>query len=146
LVLKPEHIIARIKELDTVVEELSHYKELTLEDLKNSLSKRWTVERGLIAGANLIFDIADHILASKFHLYPETYEDSLRLLFENGVISKELFTKIDGLGGFRNILVHDYLGIDLNEEYNNFQKALIVFKEFAMEILLTNFISGDKTL
>ncbi|MBI5192836.1 MAG: hypothetical protein HZA08_05280 [Nitrospirae bacterium] len=57
MVFKPEHIIARLKELDTVVEELSHYKDLTIEDLKNSLSKRWTVERGLIAGANLIFDM-----------------------------------------------------------------------------------------
>lgn len=144
MVFKPEHIIARLKELDTVVAELSHYKDLTVEDLKSSLSKRWPVERGLIAGANLIFDIADHILASKFHIYPETYEDSLRLLYENAVVSKELFSKIEGLGGFRNILVHDYLGIDLNEEYQNFQKALIVFKEFAREILLTNFISKEE--
>ncbi len=144
MVFKPEHIITRIKELDTVVEELSHYKDLTIEDLKNSLSKRWTVERGLIAGANLIFDIADHILASKFHIYPETYEDSLRLLHENAVISKALFVKIEGLGGFRNILVHDYLGIDLNEEHQNFQKALIVFKEFAKEIISTNFISKEE--
>lgn len=135
MVFKPENIIARLKELDTVIEELSRYREVTIEELRLSLSKRWTIERGLIAGANLIFDIADHILASKFHIYPETYEDSLRFLYEKGVITKELFKRIEGLGGFRNILVHEYINIDINEEYQNFQKSLQVFKEFGKEIL-----------
>lgn len=135
MVFKPEIITERLKELDTVMEELSIYKEVTVEDLRESLSKRWIIERGLIAAANIIFDIADHILASRFHIYPETYEDSLRLLYEKDVITKDLFEKIEGLGGFRNILVHEYLGIDINEEYQNFQKALKVFKEFGKEIL-----------
>jgi uncharacterized protein YutE (UPF0331/DUF86 family) len=141
LIFKPENIIARLKELDTITEELSTYKEITVEALRSSLSKRWAVERGLIAGANLIFDIADHILASKFHIYPETYEDSLRLIHEKGIITSDLFEKMKGLGGFRNVLVHEYLGIDLNEEYQNFQKALIVFRKFAREILSSHIMS-----
>jgi len=40
------------------------------------------------------------------------------------------------LGGFRNILVHGYLGIDISEEYQNFQKAPKVFRDYAKEILL----------
>lgn len=142
MVFKQEGIIERLKELDTVIEELSLHKDLTVEDIKTSLSKRWIIERGLIAGANLIFDIADHILASKFHIYAETYEDSLRLLYEKGIITKELFEKIEGLGGFRNILVHEYLGIDIDEEYKNFQKAIVVFKEFGKEILSSHIMKG----
>jgi uncharacterized protein YutE (UPF0331/DUF86 family) len=46
-----------------------------------------------------------------------------------------------GLGGFRNVLVHEYLGIDINEEYQNFQKALIVFRKFAKEILSSHIMS-----
>lgn len=41
-----------------------------------------------------------------------------------------------GLGGFRNILIHRYLGIDPVEVFENFQKSLEVFPEFAQEILL----------
>jgi len=140
LVFKPEIIQERLKELDTVTEELSLYKEITQEDLDASLSKRWVIERGLIAAANIVFDIADHILASRFHVYPETYEDSLHLLREKGVISKNLFEKIEGFGGFRNILVHEYLGIDINEVHRNYKKSPAIFKEFAREIL--SFMEG----
>lgn len=135
MVFKPKVISERLKELDTVTAELSTYKNITIKELRSSLSRRWIIERGLIAAANIIFDIADHILASKFHIYPETYEDSLRLLYEKKIITKKLFNKIEGLGGFKNILVHDYLCIDISEEYRNFQKALKVFKEFGKQIL-----------
>lgn len=140
MVFKTEGIIERLKELDVIMEELSLYKEITVEDLRASLSKRWIIERGLIVASNIIFDIADHTLASRFHTYPETYEHSLQLLYEKNIITKDLFEKIEGLGGFRNILVHESLGIDINEEYQNFQKALKVFKEFGKEIL--HFLEG----
>ncbi len=133
---RTETIATALKELDRVTEELAKHRGVTLEELEASLSRRWTIERGLIAGANLVFDTADHILSSRFHVYPETYEDSLRLLRDNSVISEELYGSIKGLGGFRNILVHEYLGIDMAEEYRNFQKALKVFRDFAREILI----------
>jgi lambda repressor-like predicted transcriptional regulator len=51
LVFKPDTITERLKELDTIIEELSLHKEVTVEDLKASLSKRWIIERGLIAAS-----------------------------------------------------------------------------------------------
>jgi len=144
LVFKPEAIIKRLKELDTVSEELSKYRGIALQELKASLSKRWIIERGLIAGANLIFDIADHILTSMFHIYPDTYEDSLKFLYEKGIMSGSLYEKVKGLGGFRNILVHEYLGIDIEEEYRNFQKAVEIFREFSREILLSDIMNKGK--
>jgi uncharacterized protein YutE (UPF0331/DUF86 family) len=39
------------------------------------------------------------------------------------------------LDGFRNILVHRYLGINPDEVFDNFQKGLVVFPAFAQEIL-----------
>ena len=43
--------------------------------------------------------------------------------------------QIKGLDGFRNILVHRYLGINPDEVFDNFQKGLVVFPAFAQEIL-----------
>lgn len=51
-------LFEREKELDTIVVELSRYKDVTESQLASSLSLRWTVERGLIAAANMVFDIA----------------------------------------------------------------------------------------
>lgn len=135
MVLRPESIKERLKELDEILQELSTYREIEQESLYKDLSQRWIIERGLIAAAAIIFDIADHILAGHFGTYVETYEESLESLRDTRVISADLHAQIKGLGGFRNILVHSYLGIDPGQVFENFQKALVVFPLFAQEIL-----------
>jgi uncharacterized protein YutE (UPF0331/DUF86 family) len=124
----------RLKELDVIHRELYKYNDTSLDTLRRDTSKRWIVERGLIAGASVIFDVADHILSEEFRAYPESYEESLKGLFENRVISEELYLQIRGLGGFRNVLIHSYTGIDPDLVFENFLKALIIFPRFAKEI------------
>ena len=135
MVLKREIILERLKELDTVLEELSRYRSKSPEELGASLSVRWAVERGLIASANLLFDVADHILGGHFSVYPTSYEESLECLQSKGVIPRDLYQKLKGLGGFRNILVHDYLRIELGEVQRNLIKAFEAFPAFSKEIL-----------
>lgn len=134
MVIKKELIVEKLKQLDTIIQELIKYQGRTTYEMAKSLSLRWTIERGLIAAANLVFDIADHILSGKFGIYPETFEDSLRLLKENQVISPEIYLKLKGLGGFRNILVYEYLKIDMAELSNNFKKAFEIFPIYSQEI------------
>lgn len=136
MVLKREAVEERLKELDKVLQELSKYRDLPWERFEADLSQQWIIERGLIAAASIIFDIADHILAGQFGLYAETYEEGLELLYGRRVLSGPLFQRIKGLGGFRNILVHRYLGIDPREVYDNFHKGLKVFPDFAQETLV----------
>ena len=115
--------------------ELSKYKNAKIEELALYLSKRWIIERGLIAGASIIFDVADHILSEEFGFYSESYEDSLRGLFEKDVISQDLYQQINGLGGLRNILINRYTGIDSDLVFENFHKSLLVFPRFTSEVL-----------
>jgi len=136
MVLRREAIEERLKELDRILQELSKYGGITGEAFRQDLSQRWIIERGLLASASVIFDIADHILASHFGLYAETYEQSLKALRDKGVISEGLYGEIRGLGGFRNILIHRYLGIDLQEVFENFRRGLRVFPRFGQEILV----------
>jgi uncharacterized protein YutE (UPF0331/DUF86 family) len=135
MVLRRAAIEQRLKELDEILQELDKYRELDPEALRESLSQRWIVERGLIAAASVILEVPDHILVGHFGTYVETYEDSLQALQDKGVISAQLYNQIRGLGGFRNILVHRYLDIDSGEVFDNFQKALFVFPAFAQGIL-----------
>ena len=94
------------------------------------------MERGLIAAASLILDIADHILMGHFGFYANSYEESLLGLRDKGVISSDLFDQIKGLGGLRNILVHMYQEIDPALVADSFRKGLHAFPHFAQEILL----------
>lgn len=125
----------RLKELDQILQELVKYRALSPDAYRADLSKRWIIERGLIAAASMIFDIADHILSGQFGYYGESYEGSLEALCDKNVISRELYDQMKGLGGFRNILIHSYIDIDAIEVFENFQKALNVFPRFAQEIV-----------
>jgi len=80
-------------------------------------------------------DVSDHILSEVFDFYAESYEESLKGLFEKGVISEELYKQIRGLGGFRNIQIHRYTGIDPDLVFENFHRGLKVFPRFAGEVL-----------
>ncbi len=133
--LRHEAIEGRLKELDEILAELRKHQEITTEEMQESLSQRWVVERGLIAASTVLLDIADHILAGHFGVYAETYEESLASLEAKGVISEEVYGRIKGLGGFRNILVHRYLDIDPREVQQHLKKGLDVFPRFAQEIL-----------
>ena len=135
MVVKIETITERLKYLDTVLQELSKYQTIKLDVFYKDLSQQWIIERGLIAAAAVIFDIADHILSGHFAYYANSYQDSLLVLQEKEVISNNLYQALKGLGGFRNILVHRYLDIDPQETFEGFQKALIQFPLFAQEIL-----------
>ena len=134
MVLKQEIVLERLKQIDTSLEELSLYQHKSPEDIGASLSLRWTVERGLIALANLVFDVADHVLSGHFGIYSDTYEETLVQLRDKDIISEDLYQRIKGLGGFRNILVHDYLKVDLAEIQRNLVKAFEVFPAFSSEI------------
>jgi uncharacterized protein YutE (UPF0331/DUF86 family) len=135
MVFKKSIIEARLKELDAVVVQLNRYRDLKPETMKQDLEKRWVIERGLEAGAQLILDIADHILSSHFGYYSETYEDTLKGLLEKNVISNDLYDQIKGLGSLRNILIHQYVQVDLGIVFNSFYKSLKVFPLFAEEII-----------
>lgn len=135
MALKRDVVENRLKELDLVVAQLNKYRELQPDAMKQDLEKRWVIERGLEAGAQLILEIADHILSTHFGNFCETYEGTLRGLFEKNVISEDLYLQIKGLGGMRNILVHQYVQIDLGIIFNGYHKSLKVFPLFAEEIM-----------
>jgi uncharacterized protein YutE (UPF0331/DUF86 family) len=135
MVLRREAVEKRLKELDEILKELDKHREVDSETLRRDVGQRWIIERGLIAAATIVFDVADHILAGHFGVYAETYEESLGAIKDRAVISEELYRDIKGLGGFRNILVHRYLDINPDEVFESFQKGLVVFPAFAREIL-----------
>ncbi|RLB05361.1 MAG: hypothetical protein DRG83_02845, partial [Deltaproteobacteria bacterium] len=49
VVLRPEAIRERLRELDRVLEELSQYRDRSVSEIEASLSLRWTIERELMA-------------------------------------------------------------------------------------------------
>jgi uncharacterized protein YutE (UPF0331/DUF86 family) len=134
MTLHPDLARARLAEIASVVAELTKYRGTDATALRRDLSLRWTVERGILAGAGLVFDVADHVLAAAFAEYPDSYEASLLALHDRGVLSAELYSAMHGLGHVRNLLAHDYVKIDLDLLARHLDEALVFLPSFCGEV------------
>ncbi len=112
MVLRPKAVRARLLKLEEVVSRLEEMGELDGRELARNFRDAWAAERGLQLGAATILDIGNHILSAHFGVSAQDYESIVGLLAQNGVLEEALAARLQGLGGFRSILVHDYLRID----------------------------------
>ncbi len=93
------------------------------------------MQHGLLAGISLILQAAQHILARRFGALPESYEASLAALRTHGVISAALYRRLRGAGGFRNVLEHEHLQVDLKRVAQYARRAPTTFRDFADELI-----------
>jgi uncharacterized protein YutE (UPF0331/DUF86 family) len=136
MVFKPSVIEERLKALAEALTRLKELQGLAYDPFRKEFRNLWSAERGFQITAEALFDIGNHILAGHFQASPKDYEDITRLLADRGVITTTLAEQLKGLGGFRNILVHEYLDVDPTIVYDRLQKGLPDFEEFSRQILL----------
>lgn len=134
MTLRPEVVYERLRKLREVVSNLKTLRKVSREELVASFRNYWLAERGLQLATEILFDVGNHILAGQFDWSPSTYEEIPQRLCERKVISEELRDRLRGLGGFRNILVHDYLDVDHGMLYGFLQEELGCFLEFAADV------------
>ena len=65
---------------------------------------------------------------------PATYRETFEILKEADFISVRQSELLSGLAGFRNVLVHIYWNLDIDEIYSVLQKDLEPLKEFKKTI------------
>lgn len=95
-----------------------------------------SVERYLQLSYQVIIDILDLIIIEKGIEKPDDKRETISLLFNKGVLSENLASRLDGSIGFRNILVHDYGKIDRKMVYTYLMEKTDNFDIFKKEILI----------
>lgn len=73
---------------------------------------RTLAERHLQVAVQGLLDLGSHIVAEAGFGSPDDAEGVFECLASEGAIPPDLHARTRGLGGFRNILVHDYLEMD----------------------------------
>ena len=134
MTFRPEVMRERLRKLRETLALLEPLRAVPLEDFAADHRHYWLAERGLQLAAQSVFDIGTHILAARFHLSPATYGEIPERLAEQGVISGELRLRLRGLGGFRNLLVHDYLDLDRAQLREFLHNELHSLGDYAEEI------------
>jgi uncharacterized protein YutE (UPF0331/DUF86 family) len=131
LVISREVINIRLKRLEKALQILQQSGNLSYEELVSSDLLLSAVERNFQVAIECIFDIGTHIIAEKGFESPDDNADIVRILGDEGVVTPDFADRAKGLAGFRNILVHEYTGIDYNLLYQYLKNRLDDFREFA---------------
>lgn len=104
---------ARLRVLRELLEDLDAAGDVTVVRLEADRLLRHAVERVLTQLVELAVSINSHVAGSLTGRSPATYRESFAAAAEAGVISAELAAELAPSAGLRNVLVHEYLAIDL---------------------------------
>lgn len=129
-----EKVSRKLDNLREYVGYLNGYKNSTIEDLKRDHTLRGAVERYMHLSAECVIDVAEMMISELELRKPEEYKESIDILGEAGIIPDEFAYYFSPVAGFRNILVHEYAKIDLEEIHRHLQKDLVDFEKFSKYI------------
>lgn len=99
-------------------------------ELRGDFDLRLAVERGLQLCAQNALDIASHIESSAGRA-PENYRAAIDGLAASGALPPDFAARFGAIAGFRNVLVHGYLEVDLEIVARFLAERLEDFEEFA---------------
>ena len=110
------------RKLQLIAEDLGqllHFKDLTLQELRDDFVQAAAVERILERMVMRAIDVNEHLLSelstgAEDRITRLSYRDTFLRLSDLGVYPKDFAERIAKSAGLRNILVHDYN--DLNRE------------------------------
>ncbi len=117
-------LLKYLKELKTNLQKLKKINVKDVEELNNNIEKQWSVLHGLQIIIQNILDIGNGILSYLGVTDIDTYKEIIIKLSENEVISKDFAENIKDITGFRNILVHGYISVDMDKVYSILKNRL----------------------
>lgn len=128
-------VCSRLHALETYVAELERLATtVTRAEFDVQLSTQWTIEHGLQLAIACVLDIGSHLIAGQALGAPESYREVIEILGERGVVPASFVERVRGMPGFRNILVHDYLAVDLGVVWEMLHDGPGQFREFAEHV------------
>ena len=124
----------RLKQLENNISELKDIKQkYSVTDIKRDKQKEWALRYGLLESIQVVIDISCHLVVQQNLGNAETYADCIELLSKFDYINQDLADKLMAMTGLRNILVHEYVSIDIDKLYKMLEQ-LDDFRQFAEAI------------
>lgn len=93
-------------------------------------------ERYLQLSCQAVIDTLNLIIIERSLQKPESGQEVITHLRNSNIISEELYSRLSGVVGFRNILVHEYGRIDHKRIYDYLMNRLEDFEAFKQEVLM----------
>lgn len=120
------HLLA----LDQALQTLRKHQGRPVDELRSNREERWVVERGLQLCTQNVLDVATHLAATAGRDVPD-YASAIDQLSDLSVLPAGFAARIRPVAGFRNVIVHGYLDVDLEIVHRLLNERLDDFAEFA---------------
>ena len=104
-----ENLISNARKQLKILEQWSGWSK---KEIEKDDATRGAIERYLYLAVQATINLAEAIIAYKKLRKPSTLSEAFYILAENSIISKELALKLEKMVGLRNVLAHDYVGVD----------------------------------
>jgi uncharacterized protein YutE (UPF0331/DUF86 family) len=121
----------RLDELNERLARLEPLKYKSRGEFDEDPYLRDIVERNLEVAAQCCIDICHRIISLENAKKPNDYYDAIFRMSELDVLDSDFARSFAPIAGFRNVLVHEYVGIDWDEVFDNLQEIdiLVQFAE-----------------
>ncbi len=121
---------SKLIQLENNIAELERFAHsYSVDDLKSDTTKQWALRYGFLESIQIIIDVSCHIVVHQNLGNANTYADCITLLRKFNYINASHEKALKGMAGLRNLLVHEYVIIDIEKLYEMLQH-LDDFKKF----------------
>ena len=127
-------MLERLNQLEINIVELENFHKVNdLQAIKDNLQLQWILRYGLFESIQIVIDISCH-LVTKYNLgNPKTYGECVEILQKERYLNSSVADKLLGMIGLRNLLIHEYVEVDVEKLYN-LLNSLDDFRSFAEEV------------
>lgn len=132
--IEKERITAQLQELEESTKDWQRYQQITLEELQTNRDKQHMVLHTLLTTTQSIIDISNHIIAAYRLPKPSTYREIFKILTEANIIPPEMGNQLSQLAGLRNVLVHIYWKLNIEEIHGVLKNDLTTIEQFKIII------------
>ena len=108
------YLVERLAELRRHLDHLDELRRRVRDagDLRRDLSLHNDVLFSLLTVCQLVIDVAGELAARRGERF-EDYTEAIRRLTGDGRFPPDLVQELERLPGFRNVLIHEYVVLDL---------------------------------
>jgi uncharacterized protein YutE (UPF0331/DUF86 family) len=108
------YLVERLAELRRHLDHLDELRRRVrdADDLRRDLSLHNDVLFSLFTVCQLVIDVAGELAARRGERF-EDYTEAIRRLTGDGRFPPDLVQELERLPGFRNVLIHEYVALDL---------------------------------
>ncbi len=120
--------LAKIRENEQLLKKL---QDVPFDDFVSDRIKHLAAEHALQVSIQAVVDICSYLVASLQAAMPSAYRELPQALSKEGIFPKEFADRLADMIGLRNVLVHEYMEVDLRTVHEMVRERLSDFDDFA---------------